>query len=175
MNDSQTSETRSRNERALYDGAKKALTAYLRQAGDQFPITLEVTADGFSQAMQTLLRDELLFLLDNKELRPDIFGEVGPNATEMYGRSKFVIAVEVKPYPVRIRDVFQAKMYGEVYQAYIALLMSPESPEERVVRLLQHRPDLLSYSAGYARLHLCTYSEQGMQWWPRNEEPRLRK
>ena len=164
-------------ERALYAGAKRALTAYIRQADDNFPIALEVTADTMPQGMQTLVRDEVLFLLSNDKLRPDIFGEIGPNATEMYGRSRFTLTAEVKPNPITIRDVLQAKMYGELYSAHVALIMSPKLPKQTVVRLLELRPDLLSYSAGYERLYVCSYSEkeESINWWLGKDQPRRRK
>jgi hypothetical protein len=158
----------------MYEGAKRSLIAYLRQPDDQIVTMVEVTADKFPESMKTLVRDELLFLLDNKDLRPDLFGEIGPDCTQVYGTSKFILTAEVKPGPITITDVFQAKKYGEVYSAPVALLMSPTLPTQRILRLLELRPDLLAYGGAYQRLYLCRYSEhnESIDWWFEKREPR---
>ncbi len=120
---------------------------------------LDITADGFPQREQALLQNNVLFLLNNKEARPDLFGHIDPDCTQAYGRRDFVLTVEVKPGAPSIHDLFQAKKYGELYWAPVALLVSTELPEERLRRLLSERPDLFGYGGGYNQLYLCRYSE----------------
>lgn len=167
----------SQAERALYAPVKKALTAYLRQGDDAFSIMLEVTADGFPERVKALLQDNVLFLLNSKEARPDLFGHIGPDGAKAYGRSVFFITVEVKHGAPTIHDVFQARKYGELYWAQVALLVSTEPPEERLQRLLKERLDLLGYSDGYNQLYLCKYSESNetIDWWFQEREARTKQ
>ena len=120
---------------------------------------LEITADEFPERMKALLQTNVLFLLNSKEAQPDVFGHIDPDCREVYGRNDFLLTAEVKPSAPTIHDIFQAKKYGELYSAPVALLVSTEFPEERLQRLLEERPDLLGYSAATHRLYLCRYSE----------------
>src|SRR3972149_1033805 len=147
-------------ERRLYPGVKRALTAYLRQGDDQIAILLEETADGFSEGTQALLPDNILFLLPNRAARPDLFGHIGPDCRNSYGVRDFLLTAEVKNSPPTLGDVYQAKLYGELFSAPVALLIATELPDEGLRRLLIGRPELLSYSAGYQRLYVCCFSEQ---------------
>lgn len=164
-------------ESRLYPGIKSALTNYLRQEDGQIAIMLDITANGFPQRAQAMLQSNVLFLLNNREARPDLFGHIGPDCTQAYGRRDFVLTVEVKPGAPTIHDFFQAKKYGEIYWAPVALLVSTELPEERLRRLLSERLDLFGYSGGYNQLYLCTYSEGSgtIDRWLDGREPRLKK
>jgi len=166
-----------RAEKVLYPNVKIALATYLQQLDSHIEIMLEITADKFPENVKPLIPDNVLFLLDNKETRPDLFGEIGPDCTLFYGQSKFVLTVEVKDGSPTINDVFQAKKYGELYSAPVALLISTELPEERLQRLLNQRPDILAYSGAYRRLYLCRYSgsTRTIDWWFENREPRIKK
>jgi len=164
-------------ERSLYSGVKNALTDYFRQGDDQIAITLDITADEFPQAAQALLQSSVLFLLNSREARPDLFGHIGPDCTQAYGRRDFLVTVEVKPGSHSIHDVFQAKKYGKLNWAPIALLVSTELPEERLRRLLSERLDLFGYGGGYHQLYLCKYSESKgiIDWWLDGKGPRLKQ
>jgi hypothetical protein len=148
-------ESTERGERRLYPGAKRALTTYLRQDDEQIAILLEETAEGFSEGTKALLPDNILFLLNNREARPDLFGHIGPDCRDSYGVTDFLLTAEVRDHAPTLGDVYQAKLYGELFSAPVALLISTELPEERLRRLLIGRPDLVSNSAGYQRLYMC--------------------
>jgi hypothetical protein len=160
----------------MYPAIRKALLSYLRQEDDQIAIMLEITADEFPQSAQALLQSNVLYLLNSREARPDLFGHIGPDCTQVYGRRDFLLTVEVKPGSPTIHDVFQAKKYGELYWAWVALLVSTDLPEERLRRLLKERLDLLGYSGGYSHLYLCRYSESSgtIDWWLDEKGPRLK-
>jgi len=166
----------SSGERSLYPGVRKALTDYLRQGDDQIAIMLDITADGFPQSSQALLQSNVLYLLDSRDFRPDLFGHIGPDCTQAYGRRDFVLTVEVKLGAPALRDLFQAKMYGELYWAPVSLLVCTEQPEERLRRLLSERLDLFGYCGGNYQLYLCRYSESTgtIDWWLDGKGPRLR-
>jgi hypothetical protein len=162
-----------KEERKLYPGVKNGLMAYLRQADEDFTLLLEITADRMPERMKAFLQSNLLFLVNTKELRPDLFGHMGPDCTQVYGRDTFLLTAEVKSGVPSVNDIFQAKKYGELYNAPVALLASTEPPEERVLRLLEERPDLLGYAGTYS-VYLCGYDEQDqtISWWFEDREPR---
>lgn len=137
---------------------------------------LDITADGFPQSSQALLQSNVLYLLDSRDFRPDLFGHIGPDCTQAYGRRDFVLTVEVKLGAPALRDLFQAKMYGELYWAPVSLLVCTEQPEERLRRLLSERLDLFGYCGGNYQLYLCRYSESTgtIDWWLDGKGPRLR-
>jgi hypothetical protein len=85
--------------------------------------------------------------------------------------------IEVKLGAPALRDLFQAKMYGELYWAPVSLLVATEQPEERLRRLLSERLDLFGYSGGNYQLYLCRYSESTgtIDWWLDGKGPRLKK
>lgn len=161
-------------ESQLYDGVKRALTSYLRQGDDRFPIMLEITANKFPESLKPYVPKELLLLLTNRDMRPDLFGHLGPDCTETYGRTNFVITAEVKPYPITVSDVFQAKKYGEIFFAKFALLISPMLPKQETIELLKMRLDFLGYSSGNCLLYIGRYaeSEKRIDWWFDKTEPR---
>jgi hypothetical protein len=169
----ETDDETSKKERDLYEPVKDALIAYLRQPDDHITLNLEVTAYGFSQLMQHYLSDEVFNLTKNREFRPDLFGDIGPDCKAVYGMSTFTMVVEVKPNAPTLKDVFQAKRYGELYWAQVALLVSTELPEVQLQRLLEKRVDLLGYS-GQWLLYLCHYDKtnHAIDSWYNNREPR---
>ena len=158
----------------MYQGVKKALTAYL-QADDKIDIRLEITADTFPETLKTHVQKELLFLLENKTYRPDLFGHIGgSDCTSIYGKSDFILTVEVKPRAITLKDIFQAKMYGEIYSTPFAFLISPERPKQRLLELIKLRPDFLGYSAGLQTLYFCRYfqHDETLDLWFNKREPR---
>lgn len=170
----QETDNESETERDLYEPIRDALITYLRQPDDHITLNLEITADGFSQLMQHYLPDEVFNLTRNREFRPDLFGHIGPDCRDLYGMSTFTTVVEVKPSAPTLKDLFQAKRYGELYWAQVALLVSPEYPEVQLQRLLERRIDLLGYSGGQWLLYLCRYNRNNhaIDWWFDNREPR---
>jgi len=159
-------------EERLYEPVKRALEGYFGQ-DDHIALALEVTADRFSPQMKHFLNDDTLFLVENRELRPDIFGKVGPDARQAFGYSDFLVTAEVKSGVPTVNDIFQAKKYGELYHAFFSFLISTKLPEERVIRLLRHNPVLLFYS-GISTAYMCRYSEESerFDWWFSEREPR---
>jgi hypothetical protein len=161
-----------KGEERLYDPVKRALEGYFGQNGE-IALSLEVTADGFSPQTKHFLNDDVLFLIENRELRPDIFGRVGPDARQAFGYSDFLVTAEIKDGSPIVNDVFQAKKYGELYQAFFAFLICTKLPDERVIRLLKHNPVLLFYSGTFTA-YLCRYSEESerFDWWFSERQPR---
>lgn len=150
----------------FYPGIRNALQSYF--CSGSVNCLFEVTAEGISDKLQGELGDEILFLLRSRELRPDILGHVEhPVGSKAFYFHEFFVAAEVKEGSPTINDLFQAKKYGEIYEAAVTLLVSNEKPEERVVRLLKRRPVLLHLPMSMHSVYLCKFSEKNgtIDWW----------
>jgi len=173
--DAQAQHTENEGENMLYMGVRKALTSYFSDGSER--CLFDVAAYGVSNELLQELPDEILFLLGNRELRPDILGRVEyPLQDKPFYYSRFFVTAEVKDGPPTINDLFQAKKYGEIYEAAISLLVATEKPEERLLRLLKRKSVLLHLPMSMFRVYLCRYSAevQAFTWWfP--EEPRRKE
>jgi hypothetical protein len=120
------------NEEELYQSVVEALKNYF--VGKKGVDTIFwITSRGIPEEVKRLLRSEILFLVD-KEFRPDIMG-VLRLPTQQITQQKLV-TVEVKNR-VDLRAWFQAKNYGDLYDAEIALLVSPAPMPEKIRRLIE--------------------------------------
>ncbi|GAH95239.1 unnamed protein product, partial [marine sediment metagenome] len=70
---------------------------------------------------------------------PDLTGFVLKNGVDISTASRLdvesFITVEVKPTRITLQDIYQAKMYGDLFYAKYALLISPEIIGEEIRRL----------------------------------------
>ena len=84
---------------------------------------LEITAYGeMSEKLQRVFDYPLFAALYAEKLKPDIMGFVRKKKS---GEPE-IITVEVKATPLKIRDVLQAKMYSDIFNAKHAFVISPE-------------------------------------------------
>jgi len=168
------SKSANEKEKHLYPAIKKALSDYLRRPDEDFSLTLEETANGFPDNVQAFLPNHIFVLGAHKEIRPDLTGRIGPGGVcaGLYGHVEFLLTAEVKDGSPTISDVFQAKSYGELYDA-VALLVCTRLPEERLHRVLGEHPELLNYGSR-RRLYICQFSqdEHAIINWVENREPR---
>ena len=161
-----------KTEKEFYELVRRNLEEYFCKRAEE--CFFEITAEKVGDKIMEKLSDEVLFLIGSKELRPDIMGYVKvPIGLGLFLHSEFKVAVEVKNGKPTVNDIFQAKKYGELYNAAISILISTDKPEERVLRLLERRKELLSYYYGYYHLYLARFSkeEKKIVWWY-PEEPR---
>lgn len=126
-------------ERELYEPIKEYLIeAFTEKFGN---CHLEITANGvFSDRLQKVVRQDIIFAFLGKKASPDLTGFVHSKGSELvlaYSPSivQDFITVEIKAERVSIQDVYQAKMYGDLFQAKYALLISPEVIPEKMRRL----------------------------------------
>ncbi len=171
----ETSESEEK-ERRLYSRVRAALEAYFCPGSTN--CVLEVTAEGVSDELQGKLPDEVLFLLGSRELRPDILGRVEhPVESKAFYYNSFFVTAEVKDGTPTVNDLFQAKKYGEIYEAAISLLVSTQKPEERLLRLLKRKSILLQLPMSMFHTYLCRFSAKDgtIDWWfpqhPRRDRP----
>jgi len=129
-------------ERELYLPIKDYLTDRLGQVFDRFHI--EVTANGtYSETIKRVVKHDIVFaFLGNAA--PDLTGFVLKDAEDnapidiRAARNQDVssfITVEVKPERIKLRDIYQAKLYGDLFSAKYALLISPEIIGDEIRRL----------------------------------------
>lgn len=100
---------------------------------------LEITARGnYSETVKHLVRHDIVFSF-LKKASPDLTGfilKVGiDKATAHSSDVESFITVEVKPDKLKLANIFQAKMYGDLFYAKYALLISPEIIGEEIRRL----------------------------------------
>lgn len=134
----------------LYEPVKEYLNRILRQSFSSYH--LEITARrSFSEGLKHLLRYDITFAF-LRMAPPDLVGFVLKEG--IHGRiasrsdvSSF-ITVEVKPGKIRLQDIYQAKMYGDLFYAKYALLVSPETIGEEI-RRLHEKLSILSRFRGW--------------------------
>jgi hypothetical protein len=130
----------SHGESQYYEPIKNALW----DAFSHMPATcyLEITNKGLSDKLERSLDDFALFYIKIDRQYPDITGFIETS----YGKER--ITVEVKERIRKIESFFQAKRYGEVFDARYAFLISLEPFPEQVRRFIQKRPAIYNYSYG---------------------------
>lgn len=126
-------------ETELYEPIKEYLReAFTAKFGN---CHLEITANGvFSDRLQKVVRQDIIFAFLGRKASPDLTGFVHSKGAELvlvYGPSivQEFITVEIKAEKISLQDIYQAKMYGDLFQAKYALLISPEVIPEDLRRL----------------------------------------
>lgn len=136
-----TTSYRKISEKELYEPIKRYLIeAFRKKFGNCY---LEVTAKGiFNERLKRVVRDDIIFSFLGKKASPDLTGYIHRNGTNWtvvqssYDIQDY-ITVEIKGGKITIQDVYQAKMYGDLFQAKYALLISPKPIPEEIKRLDQ--------------------------------------
>jgi len=128
-------------EKELYEPIKK----YLKKAfGEKFGnCYLETTANGvFSDLLKSVVRHDIIFSFLGRKVSPDLTGFIHtegskwiPLALEGPNIVKDFITVEIKSGRITLQDIYQAKMYGDLFQAKYALLISLKPIPGEVRRL----------------------------------------
>ena len=124
-------------ERDLYEPVRGYLINMLKRKYSNFH--LEVTANGnYSETLKHVVRHDIVFSF-LKTASPDLTGYILKRGVNLrVVRSSDVedfMTVEVKLEKIKLRDIFQAKMYGDLFYARYALLVSPDIIGEEIRRL----------------------------------------
>ena len=127
-------------EKELYEPIKKYLKKGFTQKFGR--CHLEVTAEGsFSDILKRAVRNDIIFSFLGKKASPDLTGFTFTKPLDWSSWSSSdiqdFITVEIKRGKLTIQDVYQARMYGDLFQAKYALLISDESIPEEIRRLDQ--------------------------------------
>jgi hypothetical protein len=116
---------------------------------------LEITANGdFSEKLQRVFDYRLFAALYAERLKPDIMGFVRKKPSS----KPEVITVEVKADALKIKDVLQAKMYSDIFNAEFGFAISPMGISiPKLKTILEHDKELrgnviiVSYNPGVGR------------------------
>jgi len=123
-------------ETSLYDPVQKKLGEMLSGRVDKF--YLETGASrGFSETIKAAIPSGREILFNFMRRRPDLLGLV---ETEY---QKDLITVEVKERSLKIDDLYQAKMYKEVFGARYGFLITAAPIPEELRRLCKTTPAIL--------------------------------
>lgn len=129
-------------------------------------IHLEITAKGsFSNEIKAKIpegRDIIFWFL--KGAPPDITGFLKKD------RSVDFMVVEVKTEKIKLDDIYQAKKYGELFDARHAFLISLQPLPEEIKRLSKVVYSLLQLPA-YKKLILAQFDgirKEFVEWFPEN-------
>jgi len=124
-------------ERDLYEPVKDCLMKMLKMGHNNGH--LEITADGnYSEALKHLIHDDIVFSWLVKAA-PDLTGCILKKGVDIRNaRGSDVedfIAGEIKSEKIKLPDIYQAKMYGDLFCAKYTLLISPKNIGEEIRRL----------------------------------------
>ncbi len=140
------------SEKELYEPIRQCLMTQLTD--ETHRCHLEVTADGaFSHTLKSYVRQDIIFSFLRKKASPDLTGYIekrGPDVVigSMSSIQGF-ITVEIKTGKITLQDIYQAKMYGDLFGAKYALLISPERIPEEIRRLDQQIKVTGRYMSGW--------------------------
>jgi len=139
-NESHHKTTRAANNE-LYESIKEHLEeAFTQKFGN---CHLEITAGGvFSNTLKSVVRHHIMFSFLGKRTSPDLTGFIHTQSSDTVvpltpSIVKEFITVQVKRGKITLQDIYQAKMYGDLFPAKYALLLSSEPIPENIVRLDQ--------------------------------------
>jgi len=164
-----------KTEQALYEPIKEYLIAAFKTkfGGECY---LETTANGtFSETIKGLVRHDIIFSFLRKKASPDLTGfylresDYLPIPLDEVG-VKNPITVEIKREKVTPQDIYQAKMYGDLFQAKYALLISPQPIPEEIKRLDKYLFVTGRFMSGW-RLYIGQWITDGRnntisEWFP---------
>lgn len=124
-------------EKELYEPIRRYLIRELRRGFSNYH--LEVTARGaYTETLKHLVRHDIVFSFLRKA-RPDLTGFVLKENADVnvasFSDVRFFITVEVKLDKIQLKDIFQAKMQGDLFYAKYALLISLDTIGEEIGRL----------------------------------------
>ena len=120
-------------EKTLYEPVRKALEETFVKLGKCY---FEITAGGkISNKLKEYLDDTALYILKVEKFSPDIMGYGGQD-----GRG--VVVVEIKKN-LKLKDIFQAKQYGEIFRARYVLVIYTKPLAEEIKRCFKQRYSML--------------------------------
>ena len=138
----------------LYEPIKRILQEKFGKLGECY---IEITSKKIGNTIKSKLDDNLLFFLNAEKIYPDLTGYVVESGT-----SNLIVA-EVKSEKIKVRDIYQIKMYSELFHSKYTFLISSEPLSEEIRRYLKMTPAILSYSAGYKRLIIAQFDVRNNQ------------
>lgn len=149
------------SEKQLYLLSIEAVKHYFKQKGIE--AIFWITSEKMPEEVSRYLKDEVLFLVGKREFRPDIMGVIksSPLGLGIVLVEK-LITIEVKNKEISLQDWFQAKNYGDLYEAPISLLISTKPMPEKLKRLIDHSSSLKYRPiSSYRIYYACLNTKEG--------------
>lgn len=144
-------------EKELYPLIRYELGNKFKSQGQ--PCYLEITADGkFSETIKSAIREDIIFTFLKKKASPDITG---------WTSAKEFIVAEVKNEKITIQDIYQTKMYMDLFRAKYGFLISTEPLPTEIKRLHERFWILNTTSYGYTIVTLTQFDPENKKF---NEE-----
>ena len=124
-----TKAERKLSEEALYVPTREFLhSEFLKTFGN---CHLEITASGhFEEPLKQAVREDIVLPFLERGGSPDLAGFITKDS-----RIQDFITVEIKSKKITIQDIAQAKLYGDLFSARYAFLISPWPITEEIKRL----------------------------------------
>jgi hypothetical protein len=159
----------------FYERIEECLRRLFETAGAS--VYLEIAANsGFSEKLKQAIPHGKEIVFKFLQLRPDIAGFV----EEQYMKS--LITVEVKEKSLTLEDIYQARLYKEVFEAKYGFLVTLSPIQEELKRLCKGNFDILRSAADgvYRFLAIAQFnnaSGEFSDWFEENpfEQPRYWK
>lgn len=106
---------------------------------------LELTAEGhFEETIKRAVPYDIIFAFLGRRASPDLAGFT----RDQYGIQDRII-VDIKRERVTLQDVYQVKLYGDLFGAKYALLISPKQVPEEIKRLHKNLSVLYRFMSGW--------------------------
>ncbi len=144
-------------EKDYYESIKDEVEKLFRNKNKK--VHFEITNKGFSTKLKDEIRkkgrDILFYFLKGKGSNyPDITGVI----EEKY--SNDFIIVEVKEKQLKLEDIYQARKYGELFDAKFILLVSLKPIPAEIKALLEKTPTLLNLCTIYKSFILAQFDAE---------------
>ncbi len=128
---------------------------------------LEITSKGeFSELLKSKFDEAALYFI-SQSVYPDLTGFVCENSSEYF------IVAEIKNTKITARDIYQAKMYAELFKAKYGFLISTESLSEEIRRLKRLRDALFKHEGWGYQSVICGHFDENEKrlidsaWFPK--------
>lgn len=152
------------SEKELYEPIREFLHSKFKETFGN--CHLEITANGcFSETIKMFVRHDIIFTFLKRRVSPDLAGFTFTTAHDssgellpltfmdyarLYGASvRDFITVEIKLRSITLQDIYQAKLYGDLFSAKYALLISPQPISEEIKRLDRELSILGRFMSGF--------------------------
>lgn len=130
----------------LYEPTREFLhSKFLKNFGNCY---LEITASGhFEETLQKAVEEDIILAVLKRGYSPDLVGFI----EDKRGIKDF-ITVEIKLGKISLKDIGQAKIYGDLFRARYALLITPQ-PIPEIIRRLHRKVFILNrVTQGYIHI-----------------------
>jgi hypothetical protein len=159
-------------EKELYAPVKSALELLFEPFGVHL---IAVTSKRIPDEIKERLDSDSLFYAKSVKLIPDIMGYLWPsrkNNPPIFIRPGLIVA-EVKRGPLKLSDIYQTKMYSEVFNSQIAFLISDTRIPVELRRFLDRHQYMLNTHEGSHPLYIGVFANPrapvnwySISWYP---------